>query len=225
MQLGRLRPAIVRRDLHQDVLRAGLGILHEDVEVAILVEDAGVEEFILHVVACATTVGVDQIGIGIGRLRILVEMLHVRVGRRAIEVEVILLDVLAVIAFAVGEAEQALLENRVLAVPQREGKTQALLVIGDTGDAVLAPAIGTRAGVIVGEEIPGVAALAVVLAHGAPLTFAQVGSPLLPVPLAFPRLCQTLLFSRCHLSSVFPHVNVDAIWITCNMEMTICSIF
>jgi hypothetical protein len=48
-------------------------------------------------------------------------------GRRAVEVEVVLLDVLAVIALAVGEAEQALLEDRILAVPQGQGEAEPLL--------------------------------------------------------------------------------------------------
>jgi len=38
-------------------------------------------------------------------------------SRRAVEVEIVFLDVLAVIALAVGQAEQALLENGVVAVP------------------------------------------------------------------------------------------------------------
>ena len=64
----------------------------------------------------------DQIVVGIGRLRILVEILHVGMRRRAVEVEVVFLHVLAVVALAVGQPEQALLEDRVVAVPQREGK-------------------------------------------------------------------------------------------------------
>ena len=75
---------------------------------------------------CAA-IRLDQVVVGIGRLRILVEPLHVRMGRRAIEVVVIFLDVLAVVALAVGEAEQAFLQDRVLAVPQGEGKAQNCL--------------------------------------------------------------------------------------------------
>ena len=101
-------------------------------------------------------------------------------GRRAVEVEVVLLDVLAVVALAVGQAEEPLLEDRVLAVPQGQGEAEPLLVVGDAGDAVLAPAIGARAGLVVGEVVPGVAVLAVVLAHGAPLALAEVRPPLLP---------------------------------------------
>ena len=128
----------------------------------------------------AAAAGLDQVGVGERRLRILVEVLHVRVGRRAVEVEVVLLDVLAVVALAVGQAEQPLLEDRVLAVPEGQREAEPLLVVGDAGQAVLAPAIGARAGLVVGEVVPGVAALAVVLAHGAPLAFAEVGPPLFP---------------------------------------------
>ena len=133
MQLGRVRSPVDRRDLHQDVFRAGLGVLHEDVEVAVVVEDAGVEELVLHLVPRPPAVGLDQIGVGKGRLRVLVEVLHVRVGRRAVEVEVVLLHVLAVVPLAVGQAEEPLLEDRVLPVPQGQREAEALLVVGDAG--------------------------------------------------------------------------------------------
>ena len=42
--------------------------------------------------------------------------------RRAVEIEVVLFDVLAVIAFVAGQAEEPLLEDRVLFIPQREGE-------------------------------------------------------------------------------------------------------
>ena len=87
---------------------------------------------------------------------------------------------------------------RVLAVPEGQAEAEALLVVGNAGDAVFAPAVGARAGVIVGEEVPGVAVLAVVLAHGAPLPFAEVRSPLLPGGLLLARLVQSDLFC-CHI--------------------------
>ena len=59
-----------------------------------------------------------------------------------VDVEVILLDILAVIPLAVGEAEEAFLEDGIALVPQRKGKTQALLVVGDPTQTVLAPAVG-----------------------------------------------------------------------------------
>ena len=44
-------------------------------------------------------------------------------GRSTVEIEVVLLDVFAVVALAIGQAEQSLLQNRVVAIP--EGKSEA----------------------------------------------------------------------------------------------------
>ena len=190
VQLGRLRPAVGHRDLHQDVLGADLGVLDEDVEVPVALEDPGVEELVLHLLPAPPAVGLHQVVVGEGGLRVLVEVLHVRMGRRAVEVEVVLLDVLAVVALAVGEAEEPLLEDGVLAVPQGQREAEVLPVVGEAGQAVLAPAVGARAGLVVREVVPGVAALAVVLAHRAPLPLAEVGPPLLPVDALPPVLLQ-----------------------------------
>lgn len=65
-----------------------------------------------------------------------------------------------------GDAEQALLEERVLAVPERERKVDAAVVVRDAADAVLAPAVRARARVLVREVRPGVAVGRVVLADG-----------------------------------------------------------
>jgi hypothetical protein len=43
MNLCRFGTAVADRDLDENVLGVGLGVLHEDVEVPVLVEDAGVE--------------------------------------------------------------------------------------------------------------------------------------------------------------------------------------
>ena len=180
MQIGRLGSSVLRRDADEDVFGAAFGVFHEDVEVPVLVEDAGVEQLVLHLLAGAAAIRLDQVAVRVGRLRVLVEILHVRVGRGAVEIKVVLLDVLAVVAFAVGQSEQPLLENRILAVPEGQAETEALPIVGDAGDAVLAPSVGAGAGMIVGEGIPGVARLAVVLAHGAPLPFAQIWPPRLP---------------------------------------------
>ena len=196
VQLGRIGAAIVNRDLNENVLGRFLGILDEDVEVAVVVEDPRVDQFVFELALAAAPVPVHEVGIRERRLRIFVEILHVRVRRRAIQIEVVLLDVLAVITLAVGQAEEALLEDRVLAVPQSQGEAKSLLLIGDAGQAVFPPAVGTRARLVMGEVVPGVAAFAVVLADRAPLPFAQVRSPLLPGSLALPSLFQSIVFSR-----------------------------
>ena len=96
-----VRAAVAHLDFDQHMIRRCLGIFHEDVEVAILVEDAGVEQLELGSIPAAAAVLVQQPA-GETRLRILVKHLEV-MRRRGIEVVVELLDVFAMIAFGVGE--------------------------------------------------------------------------------------------------------------------------
>ncbi len=126
----------------EHVFRAFLGVLHEHVKVAVGVKDAGVEQFVLELFARAPPVRFDQVAVGILPLRVLVEILHVRMGRRAVEVEVVLLDILAMVPFAVGEPEQALFQDRVALVPQRQRKAELLRVIAESPQSVFAPPIG-----------------------------------------------------------------------------------
>src|SRR6185295_6261059 len=107
-------------------------------------------------------------------LGVFIQVFHVRVGWRTVQIEVILLYVFTVIPFAISETEQPLLQYRILAIPQGKGKAQPLLVIAETGEAILPPMIGSRPGLIVGEVVPGVTVLAVVLADSAPLAFTEV---------------------------------------------------
>jgi len=82
--------------------------------------------------------------IGIGALRILVRVLHVREGGCAVEIKVILFAILAVIALRIGQPEDSLLQDRVLAIPQSEGETKDLFVVADPSKTVFAPSIGPR---------------------------------------------------------------------------------
>jgi len=68
---------------------------------------------------------------------------------------VVLLDVLAVVPLAVGEPEEPFLEDGIPAVPERNSETELLPVVGDAGEAVLAPAVGARPRVVVREVRPG----------------------------------------------------------------------
>ncbi|MER5689761.1 hypothetical protein [Streptomyces sp. NPDC002205] len=129
-------------DLDQQVLGAGLGVLDAHVEVAVFVEGSRGQQLVLEVPAAPGPVGGHQIVVRERLLRVLVEVLHVPVGGRRVEVEVVLLDVLPVIALGVGQAEHPLLDDRIPAVPQREREAQSLLVVADARDAVLAPAVG-----------------------------------------------------------------------------------
>src|SRR3954452_9437490 len=198
MQRRGLGPSVVSRDLDQQVLRAGLGVLDEQIEVPILAKDPGVDELILEIVARATGVGLDQIPVRERQLGVLVEVPHVGMGGRAVEIEVVLLDVLAVVPLRVREAEETLLEDLIAPVPEREREAQRLLIIGDAGQAVLTPSVRKRSGELVTEVGPGVALGAVVLAHRSPLALTQIRSPFFPGPRAgrarhSPRLCRHLM--------------------------------
>ena len=74
MKVGRVRSPIDRGDAHEDVLGRRLGVLYEHVEVAVVIEDARVEELVLHVVAGAPAVRLQQVGVRKGCLGVLVEV-------------------------------------------------------------------------------------------------------------------------------------------------------
>jgi hypothetical protein len=66
------------------------------------------------------------------------------VRRRAVEVKVVLLDILAVIPLAACQSEEAFLEDRVAAVPERQRETDPLVTIADARQTVFVTAVGAR---------------------------------------------------------------------------------
>ena len=191
-----LRAAIRRRDADQDVVAGALRVLDLHVVVPAVVEDAGVRELELHPRAAARGVLLHDLRIRERVDRILVEELHIRMRRRRVEVEVVLLHVLAVISLVATEAEEALLQDRVAAVPHRDGEAQALVVVADAADPVLAPAVRSRSRMVVGEVVPRRAVIAVILAHRAPLAVGEVRPPAPPVGRLARRFCETAIFGR-----------------------------
>src|SRR3569832_1992854 len=100
---------------------------------------------------------------------------------RTVEVEVQLLHVLAMVALRIREPEEPLLQDRILAIPQRERHAPAQRVVAESGNAVFAPTLRAAARMVVRKVVPGCAVRTVVLAYGAPLALAEVRSPALPV--------------------------------------------
>jgi hypothetical protein len=131
------------RDLDQDVLWGLFGVFDEEIKIAVVIKNAGVEQFVLKVIGGTLAICLDQIIVGIGRLRIFVQLLHIGMGGGAVQVEIVFLNIFAMIAFAVGQAKQPLFEDGIATVPQGQGKAELLLVIGQTGQPVFAPVIGT----------------------------------------------------------------------------------
>ncbi len=115
-------------------------------------------------------------------------------ARRRVDVEIGLLHILAAVALLAREAEHALLQKGVMAVPECERQTQILTLVADAPEPVLAPTIGARAGLLEGEVIPGLAVCAVVLAHGTPGAFGEVRPPSAPVGRPSTLLLQALAF-------------------------------
>src|SRR5260370_8323799 len=142
MEFGRFGTPIAYRDLDEDVFGRGLGVLDKDVEVAIIVEHPGVDEFEFALVAPAAAVFLDQRRVGKFALRILVQRLEIGSGRRGVEVEVTFLDVLAVVPFIPGQPEQTLLEDWIAAVPQRDSEAQAASAVADSQQRAPPPPIG-----------------------------------------------------------------------------------
>ena len=129
-------------DADEDVFRAFLGIFHEHVKVPVVIEDAGIEQLVFELLPRPSPVRLDQVTVGKLPLRVLVQILHVGVRGGAVDVEIVLLHILAMVRLAVGESEQAFLQDGVPLVPQREGKAQSLLVIRDPPEPVFTPPVG-----------------------------------------------------------------------------------
>ena len=117
MQLRRLRSTIPCRNANQDVFTRGFRVLNKDVEVAAIVEDAGIHQLKLGIEPRAPTALINQLLIREFLLRILVQRLHVGMRRRVVQVEVAVLYVLSMIAFGTAQPEEPLLEKRIAAIP------------------------------------------------------------------------------------------------------------
>ncbi len=180
VERGGLGSAVVRGDTHQDVFVAGLSVLDHHIEIPVVGEGLRVDELEFRMGDAAAAILLLQLRVRELPLRVLVKHLQIGVGRSGIEVVIELLDVFTMVALAIIKPEQALLENRIVCVPQRQRQAQALLRVAEATDAILAPAVGATARVIVRKIIPGGAVLTVVFAHRAPLPLGKVGAPLFP---------------------------------------------
>src|SRR5437899_2871471 len=194
MQRGRLPAAIGRGDANVNVLRRGLSVFRENIEIASIDKYTRVNQLELRVVLAATPIFFHQPVIGEFRLGIFVKCLHVRVSRRRVEIEIGFLDIFAVIALGTREAKEAFFENGISAVPKRQGEAQPALPIANAEQAILAPPVGPAARMIVGKKVPTGPVAGVVFADGSPLPFGQIGSPAFPIFLPAGIFLETLIF-------------------------------
>ena len=219
MDGGSLRAAIVDAYLDQHVLRRGFGVLDKHIKIAVIVEDSRVNQLVLHLFTGTPAVCLHQIVVWERPLRIFVQILHVGMRWSAIQVEIILFYVLAVVALTVGQAKHPLFEYGIYPIPQRQAKTKLLAVIRDSSQAILAPTISPRTCLVMGEIVPGVAILAIVLPDRAPLPLTQVGTPFLPWNSRIARIIQPLLFrSVDHLY----HQDLPSFWVLTATYVSLC---
>src|SRR5438093_8330286 len=79
-----------------------------------------------------------------------------------------------------------------------------MAAIRDGPDAVVPPALGAAAGMVVGPVLPWGAVGAIILADGTPLALGEVGSPALPIRFVLAILFQSnFFFSHALLSLLF----------------------
>ncbi len=207
MQRGRLRSAIGRGDANENIVGRLLRVLDEDIEVAVVIEYAGIGQLKFRVELAAAAIFFHEPGVRVCGLGIFVKRFQIRRRRRGVEVVVALLHILAVVAFAVGQSEQPFLENWIAAIPERHRETEPALAIGDSQQTIFAPAVCPAASMIVRKILPAIAALRVIFPHRAPLPFGKVRSPTLPILLAKRIFRQTKRFgihganSKCKMKS------------------------
>src|ERR1700719_3267834 len=164
--------AIPCRDANQNISRRRLCVFDEDIEIAIAIEYAGIEQLEFGIGFRPAAVFGDQPRVGEFGLRILVQHLQIGVRGRGVEVEIAFLYVFAMIAFVTGQAKQAFLQDRIAAVPECRREADMLMAIAYSPDAVFAPAIGAGTGVVVRKIFPRRAIGAVILANRPPLALA-----------------------------------------------------
>src|SRR3954464_13239300 len=121
-------------------------------------------------------------------------------GRSAVEVEVVLLDILAVITLAVRHTKESFLQDGIAPIPHSDREAELLLIVRDSGEPILPPTVGTRAGLIMREVIPGISIMTIVFAHRSPLSLTQIRTPLFPRNPGFSSIVQACLLGRLCIS-------------------------
>ena len=170
--------AVMDIDPDEDVAGVLFRVADGDVEVFLFIEDAGVEDLVFRLLTRAFAVLLQQLFIGEFLLRVFVQVFHVVVSGRIVQIVVEFLDVLAVISFGITKPEKTFFQHLVFPVPERYREAQVLKEIGDAAETVLAPEIGPAMSLVVGEIMPGIAIGAIIFSYCSPLSLTQIRSPL-----------------------------------------------
>src|SRR5712691_7584407 len=99
MQRCRIWATVYRGDANEDIFWIDFGILDCDIEGAILRKDARVDQFIFQFASTTTAILSHQISVREGPLWILVQRLHIGMGRGTVKEVIVFLHILAMVAF------------------------------------------------------------------------------------------------------------------------------
>ena len=86
MQGGGFRPAIAGGDAHEQIVGIDAGIFDKNIEIAVIVEYAGIDELIFRLQLPAAPIFLPQLRIRKGALRIFVERFQVGMRGQGIQV-------------------------------------------------------------------------------------------------------------------------------------------
>jgi hypothetical protein len=78
------------------------------------------------------------------------------------------------------EPEETLLQDRILAIPERKTKAETAESVTQSEQTILTPPVDTTPGLIKGKGVPDIAISRVVLADCTPLSLGEIGAPELP---------------------------------------------
>src|SRR6516165_3570782 len=113
---------------------------------------------------------------------------------RRVEVEVLLFDVLPVVALVAAKSIQPFFQDGVETIPEGQPKANQLMAVAEAADAVFSPTVGSRVRVFKWEIPPRGAVGTVVLPYRSPLTLREVRPPAFPMLFALTRFFQALVF-------------------------------
>ena len=117
-ELRLISTAVDHANADEQVFGAGFGVINEDVEVAVVIKDAGLHQLVFGLVAATATVLFQQVLVGEFLLRVLVQPPHEAVGWGIEQMKEIVLEVFAVVALTIGQAKGPLFQDRVTAIPK-----------------------------------------------------------------------------------------------------------
>src|SRR5690606_20153071 len=123
---------------------------------------------------CPVSVLVYNFAVRKSYSRIFINHLHVRVGRRIVEVIENLFNVFAVVTFVIAKPEKTFFNHVVLSVPERKCKTEPLFIVADARNAVFIPAVGPADRLVVCGVSPRISVLAIIFTYCSPLAVTYI---------------------------------------------------